>query len=58
LLRPLVKPLVVVELRFEVALIPKPDPVQIFAPDGSNQSLDERMQTWVTGNGLDLIDFE
>jgi hypothetical protein len=45
----IVKPLVVVELPFQVALVPKADPIEIFAPDGSNQSLDERIRTRVPG---------
>jgi len=53
-----VERLVVLELAFEVALVPKPDPIQILAPDGSDQPLDESMQTGRCGNGLDLIDFE
>jgi hypothetical protein len=54
---PVVEGLVVVELPFEVALVPEPDPIEIFEPDGSNQSLDERVRT-CTRNGLDLIDFK
>ena len=53
-----VKHLVVLELSFEIALVPKPNQIQIFAPDGSDQSLDESVRTWGAGNGLDLIDFE
>ncbi len=53
-----VKHLVVLELPFEIGLVPKPNPIQIFAPDGSDQSLDESVRTWGAGNGLDLIDFE
>ena len=50
--------LVVVELPFEVGLVPKPNPIQIFAPDGSDQSLDESVRAWSAGNGFDLIDSE
>jgi len=53
-----VKYLVVFELPLEIGLVPKPDPIQILAPNGSDQPLDERMRTWRSGNGLDLIDFE
>ena len=53
-----VEHLVVLELAFEVALVPKPDPIQILAPDGSDQPLDESMRTGRCENGLDLIDFE
>ncbi len=53
-----VEHLVVVELPFEVGLVTKPDPIQILAPDGSDQPLDESVRTWGAGNGLDLIDFE
>src|ERR1019366_1403507 len=53
-----VKHLVVLELPFEIGLVPKPNPIQIFALDGSDQSLDESVRTWGAGNGLDLIDFE
>ena len=41
-----VKHLVVLELPFEIGLVPKPNPIQIFAPDGSDQSLDESVRTW------------
>jgi len=52
-----VERLVVLELPFEIALVPEPDPIQILAPDGADQAL-ERMRTWSTGNGLDLVDFQ
>src|SRR5208283_3191710 len=53
-----VEHLVVLELPFEIGLVPKPDPIQILAPDGSDQPLDESMRTGGAGNGLDLIEFE
>ncbi len=40
-----VKRSVIVELSLEIALVPEPDPIQILAPNGSDQSLDERMRT-------------
>jgi hypothetical protein len=50
-----VEHLVVFELPFEVGLVPKPNPIQIFAPDGSDQSFDESVRTWGAGNGFDLV---
>jgi hypothetical protein len=47
-----VEHLVVPELPFEIGLAPKPDPIQILAPDGSDQSLDESMRTLRCGNGV------
>jgi hypothetical protein len=43
---------VVLELPFEIGLAPKPDPIQILALDGSDQSLDESMRTRRCGNGV------
>ena len=54
----IVKHLVILELPFEVALVPEPDPIQKLAPISSDQSLDERMRTGRTGNRLDLVDLE
>jgi hypothetical protein len=36
----------------------KPEPIQILAPDGSDQAFDESMRTGCYWNVLDLIDFE
>jgi hypothetical protein len=47
-----VEHLVVLELPFEIGLAPKPDPIQIRAPDGSDQSLDESIRTRRSGNGV------
>ena len=53
-----VKHLVIFELPLKICLVSKPDPVQILAPDGSDQPLDERMRTGRTGNGFDLVDVQ
>jgi hypothetical protein len=45
---------VAIELPFQIALIPKQSLIEIFAPDGPYQPLDERMRTGCGGNGLDL----
>ena len=47
-----VEHLVVLDLPFEIGLAPKPDRIQILAPDGSDQSLDESMRTRRCGNGV------
>jgi hypothetical protein len=54
----IVEGLVVLELQLEIALVPKPDPIEILTTDGSDQSLDERMRTGCSGNGLELVDFK
>ncbi len=46
------------ELALEIALTPEPDPVQVLAPDDSDQSLDKGMRTWRIGDGLNLFDLE
>jgi hypothetical protein len=50
------KRLVIVELPLEIALVPEANPIQILAPNGSDQSLDKRMRTGRTGYAFDLID--
>jgi len=47
-----VEHLVVLDLPFEIGLAPKPDRIQILAPDGSDQSLDESMRTRRCGHGV------
>src|SRR5208282_2779235 len=50
--------LVAVELAFKIALVPKQRPIEVFAPDSPDQSLDESMRTGCAGNGLDLINLK
>jgi hypothetical protein len=50
--------LVRLEPALEITLAPEPDPVQVLAPDGSDQSLDKGMRTRRNGNVLELLDFE
>src|SRR5258708_6206648 len=49
---------VAVELPFKIALVPKQSLIEIFAPDGPDQSLDESMRAGCAGNGLDLINLK
>jgi hypothetical protein len=46
---------VMVELPFQIALVPIQSLIEVFAPDGSDQSLDEGMRMGCVGDGLDLI---
>jgi len=55
---PVVVNFVAVELPFEIALVPKQSLIEVLAPYGADQSLDERMRTGRAGNGLDLIDLK
>ena len=50
--------LVTVELPLQIALVPKQSLIEIFAPDGPDQSLDERMRTGCAGNRFDLINLK
>ena len=50
--------LVAIELAFKIALVPKESLIEIFAPYGPDQSLDERVRTRCAGNRLDLIDLK
>src|SRR5208337_475741 len=50
--------LVAIELAFQIALVPKQSLIEIFAPDGPDQSLDESVRTGCAGNGLDLINLK
>ena len=36
---------VVIELPFKIALVPEKDPIELFAPHGSDQSFTESMRT-------------
>jgi hypothetical protein len=49
---------VAIELPFQIALVPKQSLIQIFAPDGSDQPLDERMRTGCARNRFDLINLK
>src|SRR5271157_4985826 len=49
---------VAIELPFQIALVPKESLIEIFAPYGPDQSLDERMRTRCAGNRLDLINLK
>jgi hypothetical protein len=46
------------ELAFKIALVPKQSLIEVFAPYGPDQSLDESMGTGRAGNGLDLINLK
>ena len=50
--------LVAIELPFQIALVPKESLIEIFAPDGPDQSLDESVRTRCPGNRLDLINLK
>ena len=50
--------LVAVELSFQIALVPKQRLIEVFAPDGPDQALDESMRPGCAGNGLDLINLK
>jgi hypothetical protein len=39
-------------------LVPKQSLIEIFAPDGPDQSLDESVRTGCVGYGLDLVNLE
>ena len=54
----IVKRLVGLELPLEIALVPKPDSVEILAPDSFNQALNKCMRTRRARDGLDLVDLE
>src|SRR5271156_491023 len=49
---------VALELPFKIALVPNQSLIEIFAPDGPDQSLDESMRAGCAGNGLDLINLK
>src|ERR1700688_53883 len=50
--------LVAVELLFKIALVPKQSLIEVLAPYGPDQALDESMRTGCVGNGLDLINLK
>jgi hypothetical protein len=50
--------LIAVQLSFKIALVPKQSLIEVFTPDGPDQSLDESMRTGCAGDGLDLIDLK
>jgi hypothetical protein len=56
--RSVVVTFVAVELPFKIALVPKQSLIEIFAPDGADQSLDESMRAGYAGNRLDLINLK
>ena len=49
---------IAVELAFKIALVPKQSLIEVFAPYGPDQSLDESMRTGCAGNGLELVDLK
>jgi hypothetical protein len=49
---------VAVKLPFKIDLVPKQSLIEIFAPDGPDQSLDESMRAGCAGNGFDLINLK
>jgi hypothetical protein len=49
---------VAIELSFQIALVPKQSMIEVFAPDGPDQSLDEGVRTRCPGNRLDLINLK
>ena len=50
--------LVTIQLPLKIALVPKQRLIEVFAPDGPDQSFDESMRTGCAGNGLDLINLK
>jgi hypothetical protein len=50
--------LIAVQLSFKIALVPKQSLIEVFTPDGPDQSLDESIRTGRAGDGLDLIDLK
>src|SRR5271157_1757544 len=50
--------LVAIELAFQIALIPKQSLIDVFAPDGPDQALDESMRPGCAGDRLDLINLK
>jgi len=50
--------LVTVELPLQIALVPKQSLIEVFAPDGPDQSLDESVRPRCPGNRLDLINLK
>jgi hypothetical protein len=54
----IVEGFIVLELPLEITLAPEPGPVQVLAPDGSNQPLDKGMRSRRIGDGLNLLDLE
>ena len=49
---------VAIELPFQIALVPKQSLIEVFAPDGPDQPLDESMRPGCAGNRLDLINLK
>ena len=50
--------LIAVELPFKIALVPKQSLIEVLAPYGPDQALDESMRTGCVGNGLGLTDLK
>src|SRR5215469_15569642 len=49
---------VAIELPFQIALVPKQSLIEVFPPDGPDQSLDKSVRTRCPGNRLDLINLK
>jgi hypothetical protein len=49
---------VAIELPLQIALVPQQSLIEVFAPDGPDQPLNERMRKGCARNGLDLINLE
>ena len=50
--------LIAVELPFKVALVPKERVIEVFAPDGPDQSLDESVRSRCAGHRVDFINLK
>ena len=50
--------LVIVQLPFKIALVPKQSPIEVLAPHRPDQPLNESMRTGRTGNCFNLVNFE
>ena len=50
--------LVAIELPFQIALVPKQSLIEVFAPDGPDQSLNESMRSGCAGHRLDFINLK
>ena len=49
---------VAIELAVQIALVPKQRLIEVFAPYGPDQSLDESVRPGCAGKGLDLINLK
>ena len=47
-----------IQLALQVAAVPERSVVEILAPDGSDEPLDERMRARHEGDGLEFVDIE